>query len=320
MLKNVGIKNLIPDYIKGLNGKKAYYFNLSYVSNGTLNSNSWKYEFILKAEGRYEIGELKGVNFTIGGKGKRNCIEGSVIKSMGIGILDTVAYHEGCALNQMFIEGHSMIIVKVMMDIIRKYYPCATKTKIEDLSSTPCGNTNVYYHMLLIAFRGQTWYESNLGAIMGDEEKYKKYRESIVNFENTKLGYSFGDFCQFYSIDSNNEVLRQIYIESKTYKDFINGLKQKYLYIADKTKKQQRDNFCSNVMPWLEKIMMKYIYFETEWFVDMKSRIDPFISGYEIKQLNSTPDIYKASGGSKSKKVSKKRLIKSNMIVSVIDD
>lgn len=311
-----GNQYLIPERIKQVTDQKlSYYFKITYADK--LNSRDVRYEFILKAEGRYQSGLLMGVNFTLGGNGKRNCVQASVIRSQELGILDTVAYHEGCALNQMFIEGHSMIMVKIMMDIIHKYYPWAIKTKIEDLSTTPCGNSNVYLHLLLIAFRGQTWYESNLGAIMNDDiMKHQEYRKSIEIFENKNIKGSFDDFCQIYKIDSNNDKLREIYNTSTTYNDFIANLKKDYLNIPNKTKKEQRDNFCQNVMPWLENIMSENIYFDKIWYVDMIKRKDPFIDGYSIELLKETPELYKGGGKIKQRTVFKK----SNGVLSVLDE
>lgn len=278
-LKKTGGSGLISD-ISHID-KVTQFFTIKYDT----------FIFELKTIAKYDNKNLRSVAFELGGTGKRNCVEATVIKSQNIALLDTVKYHEKCTINSFFPEGNSSIMVKIMLDFILKNFQWAYKTKLEDFSMKNCGNKSVFLYWLLIAFRGKTWYESNLDALMrGDLSIHNKYIESKKNFfleHISKDGCTFSDFSLKYKIpeDENYKDIETSFNKNttKSYGDFINDLKE--FYKVDT--KTGRDLFCKNVMPWLQNLLTEKIYFDTIWYIDMTTT-KSFIDNYTVTQTEKS--------------------------------
>lgn len=262
----------------GPNGEGKYTFKY------TLESESKKYA--LQIVGKYdENGLLRAMDFNIGGSLKYNCLEGTVYYKQNRASLDTISFHEGCSLNTRFDKGLSMQIIKAYFQILKEYYPQIKVVKFTDLSSVTCGTSKVPIRLAYskIASTGKTWYEHHLKAKMQSLESYEAYCKSIERLSNKKPFDSFENLCSDMnlSVHKNIDVVKNLYDESETYKQFIEKLYQKFMVGSNTTSKH--NNFCDEVMLWFEEFMIRIIDFDNEWCVYMDDH-DKFADIIVIKQ------------------------------------
>jgi hypothetical protein len=138
----------------------------------------------------------------------------------------------GCELDGKDIHGKNTInMTDLAFSLLRKYYPERNTTisllddsgfKWED-SKGKTYKTNFLKGYLL--FHGKTWYEDKFDAVMCNSDIYKLYREKADNnFDDPVKKPPIFNFI-------NNEVkekLEPLYLSSKTWREFINKLIEKY--------------------------------------------------------------------------------------------
>jgi hypothetical protein len=138
----------------------------------------------------------------------------------------------GCELNEKDIRGENTVnMTDLAFSFLRKHYP-ERNTIVSVLddsgfnwkdSTGRAYKTNFLKGYLL--FHGKTWYEDKFNAVMCNSEIYKLYREKadsnfddplkkppVFNFMNTEV----------------KETLEPLYRDSKTWREFIHKLVEKY--------------------------------------------------------------------------------------------
>lgn len=136
----------------------------------------------------------------------------------------------GCELNEKDIHGKNTVnMTDLAFSILRKYYPERTTVTLLDDSGFSWKDKNRTYKTNFLKgyllFHGKTWYEDKFNAVMCNSDIYKVYRDKADNnFDDPSKKPAVFDFM---NIDCK-EKLEPLYLESKTWREFINRLLEKY--------------------------------------------------------------------------------------------
>ena len=138
----------------------------------------------------------------------------------------------GCELNEKDIRGKNTVsMTDIAFSLLRQYYPerNTSITLLDDSGfswkdkSGRIYKTNFLKGYLLL--HGKTWYEDKFNAVMCNSDIYKVYRaKADSNFDDPKKKPPVFNFI-------NNDVkdkLEPLYLDSKTWREFIDRLVQKY--------------------------------------------------------------------------------------------
>jgi hypothetical protein len=138
----------------------------------------------------------------------------------------------GCELNEKDIHGKNTInMADLAFSLLRKYYP-ENNTTIKLLDDSGFSwkdktgrkyKTNFLKGYLLL--HGKTWYEDKFNAVMCNSDIYKVYREKAdKNFDNPMKKPTIFNFMN----EDVKKKLEPLYLDSKTWKEFINKFVEKY--------------------------------------------------------------------------------------------
>jgi hypothetical protein len=113
-----------------------------------------------------------------------------------------------------------------------------------------------------IAYHGKTWYEARFNAKMVDDNKYKKYKESLGFLTDPAEKLPFTQFLEIIgiSLESESQVksLETYYKKGVTYREFFEAIEKK--------------NRCAVLYGWLNTFMEHYIgtsFSDKGWFIDV---------------------------------------------------
>ena len=115
-----------------------------------------------------------------------------------------------------------------------------------------------------IAYHGKTWYEARFNAKMVDDNKYRKYKESLGFLTDPARKVTFMQFLEIIgiSLESESQVksLETYYKKGTTYRDFFEAVEKK--------------NRCAVLYGWLNTFMEHYIgatFSDKGWFIDVET-------------------------------------------------
>ena len=190
----------------------------------------------------------------------------------------------GCELNGKDIHGKNTVnMTDLAFSLLRKHYPERNTTvKLLDDSgfiwkdnAGKSYKTNFLKGYLLL--HGKTWYEDKFNAVMCNSTMYKTYRKKADNnFDDPMKKPAVFNFM-------NNEVkekLDPLYLESKTWREFIIRLMKKY----EKTKYELIHDWYRSAI----YIIFDGIEINQDWKIDISNRqniayVSPQKGGRTIK-------------------------------------
>jgi hypothetical protein len=191
----------------------------------------------------------------------------------------------GCELNEKDIHGKNTInMTDLAFSLLRKYYP-ERNTFVSLLDDSGfiwkdktgrTYKTNFLKGYLL--FHGKTWYEDKFNAVMCNSDIYKVYREKAdKNFDDPCKKPAVFDFIN----TEVKEKLGPLYLDSKTWRQFINKIAEKY----------EKDKY-KLIYDWYRSAV--YTIFDgmeinQDWKIDISGRpniLCDFISGKKVASFS----------------------------------
>lgn len=202
--------------------------------------------------------------------------------------METVKHDLGCAVGAPFPKSQSMIMIKSLLEIIRKQYPWVQEIEYSDKSMTDCGDQMIMLPYLMIAERGQTWYESHLDSAIKNEVERGLYKESLhrLTLPESKA-MSYDDFCDMYKAEHNDAEVRELYNKADSMRGFLDRIRGAFLVDRSNVSKIA---YCSRLIPWLQFFMERNVRFATLWTISMSER-KPFISAANVVEDNGSAKI-----------------------------
>lgn len=223
--------------------------------------------YILNIGGNYD----KCVNITIHPEDS--------LKSKELILSWTEIIDKQCTVNSQIIKGQKTIeMINLAITIARDIAPYAEYVKFNDMSffycDTPEGKKKVSLPPYHIAFYDKTWYEDKFKATLFNINDYEKYKTCIKGLYKESIKPTYFNFGN----PRITELLKSLYIEAKTWKEFFNLIKK--VYPNDK---------CTLMYPWIESAISLIfkenecgdLYIGKEWKIELHNI--PIIHYYQIK-------------------------------------
>jgi hypothetical protein len=214
--------------------------------------------------------------FKIGGK-YDNCIGISYTYSNNVpvsAIIVFVQYEPECSFDiDLEKNGGTAIMLKTILKYVYTKIPSVYKFILDDMSHIDCAEKdltlppprknieplNLAY--LSIAYNSATWYEKNFGAVLADQDLYRRYRDKLSFLTNPSDKLDFVKFLEITKLPKILiEPLEKIYNASKTYREFFKSI--------------PLEHRCEMLRPWLNTFIEYYIrsvYKTNDWVIDIRS-------------------------------------------------
>ena len=163
--------------------------------------------------------------------------------------------------NRIYLDG-SRLMIKTLIDYLRKKYPTITEIEFDDMSSIECATDeeiakNIKHGSHLkpmtlynfsIAYNGQTWYEKYFYARHQDMEVHTKYRErvDILLYDKATKPSNFNEFIKITHLSQDLvDELFEFYKTSETYSQFFHSI--------------PKSEGCRLIRPWIDVFMAHYL-------------------------------------------------------------
>lgn len=198
--------------------------------------------------------------------------------------LITTHYNEKCSINEKLERGEgTQHMINTAMYFVHRMCPFIEGFDINDTfvglqsldlaeskgdaSTRKCDNdTTIILSYFSITNYGKTWYEKNFKAYILDKNKRTKYENILSELLSRKLP-EWSVFSALFLRNVDNDIqniLKNIYEISSTYKDFFKNIHNKGISKA-----------CIYLQPWIENLMLttdlrNYVMF-TQWLIPIES-------------------------------------------------
>lgn len=199
----------------------------------------------------------------IGGNDKYDCIEMFVYNNNSIAKLQQINYDIKCNISENLEKsgGTKDMVIAGLYAIKFLFKDKVTHISLDDYSYIKCKDNRtpslLYYN---IAFKRKSWYESNFGAVPRTMKLKQKYLDilNILNNENTMESIEWFEINILRDVKDKIFILQQ-YMNSKTYTEFFNNIKQ------DKSL-----NICIEKYNWIQSLFtLNDLHVPRDWIIDL---------------------------------------------------
>lgn len=214
------------------------------------------------------------------------CIQAQIFKEdsiyarltdIKIGNLPHLYYNIECSLEHDFQRGiDTNNIVRFLLSYVANTYPYVTQLSFTDASYRTCDTgTVVPLPELSYLTSGETWYQKNFGATLG--EKWKaEFQEAGTHFQAVKKLIPWKTLTSDYFGDLDGDA-EELFNRAATWQDFFRGIRDR----------MGAAEFCKFAAPWIVAFMHQFMPFpfsRATYFMPVRGdlveyELQPYASG-----------------------------------------
>lgn len=207
-------------------------------------------------------------NYTISFGGKHGyCFVVSIKKDSEQAYIDRVEYNEACVISGKLEENGGMYkLICGGLYFLKETFPNIKIITLKDDSHIYCKKGSKIYKMSLafdyILKHNKTWYQMKFNATL-PSDILLLFNESLINLDGPLQDYDY-----IVSLIPDIKEFKNIYLESKSPRDFIQNIREIYT-----------DDYCFKVSKWLHHFLnnVNIKLFSDLWYIDTNNIVKPEI-------------------------------------------